>query len=126
MSNGERELHAFAAVFTVGNVGRSLEFYVARLAFREHFRLGDPIEYAIVERDSVSIHLMPASQAPGSLGRSSIYVFAEDVDRLHDELQRRGCPIEIAPTDFSYGMREMSVRDPDGNRTTFGQESKAG
>jgi hypothetical protein len=28
----------------------------------------------------------------------------------------------VPPTDFSYGMREMSVRDPDGNRITFGQQ----
>jgi hypothetical protein len=27
--------------------------------------------------------------------------------------------------DFDYGMREMSLRDPDGNRITFGQEVKA-
>ena len=35
-----------------------------------------------------------------------------------------GCPIEVVPEDFSYGMREMSVRDPDGNRVTFGEEIK--
>jgi len=28
---------------------------------------------------------------------------------------------KAAPADFFYGMREMSVRDPDGNRLTFGQ-----
>jgi hypothetical protein len=28
---------------------------------------------------------------------------------------------EAPPGDFFYGMREMSVRDPDGNRLTFGQ-----
>jgi uncharacterized glyoxalase superfamily protein PhnB len=67
---------------------------------------------------------MPASEAPETLGRSSIYVFAADMDRLHAELQAMGCPIELPPTDFFYGMREMSVRDPDGNRITFGQEVK--
>jgi hypothetical protein len=44
---------------------------------------------------------------------------------LHDELRGRGCASEVAPADFSYGMREMSVRDPDGNRLTFGCEIKA-
>jgi hypothetical protein len=48
-------LNAFAAVFTVGDVGASLGFFVDRLGFREHFRLGDPPSYAIVERDAVSI-----------------------------------------------------------------------
>jgi catechol 2,3-dioxygenase-like lactoylglutathione lyase family enzyme len=117
------KLNAFAAVFTVGDVAASLGFYLGRLGFHEHFRLGDPPSYAIVERDAVSIHLMPASEAPETCGRSSIYVFVADVDRLHAELQALDCPIEAPPADFFYGMREMSVRDPDGNRITFGQEA---
>ena len=115
------KLNAFATVFTVGDVAASLGFFLGRLGFREHFRLGDPPSYAIVDRDAVSIHLMPVSEAPESCGRSSIYVFVTDVDRLHTELQELGCSIEVPPTDFSYGMREMSVRDLDGNRITFGQ-----
>ena len=120
----ERKLVAFAAVFTVSDVGRSLEFYLGRLGFREFFRLGDPPSYAIVERDAVSLHLMPASQEARGLGHSSIYVFAAGVDALHDELCALGCAIETVPADYDYGMREMSVRDPDGNRITFGQEMK--
>jgi len=123
-SSEPRKLVAFAAVFTVSDVGRSLEFYLRQLGFQEFFRLGNPISYAIVERDAVSLHLMPASQEARGLGRSSIYVFAADVDELHGELQARGCPIETTPMDYSYGMREMSVRDLDGNRVTFGQEVK--
>jgi catechol 2,3-dioxygenase-like lactoylglutathione lyase family enzyme len=126
MAAGEtRKLVAFAAVFTVADVGASLAFYVDRLGFLVHFQMGDPIDYAIVERDAVSIHLMPPRQhGAASVGRSSIYAFTVDVDALHDELRSNGCGIEIPPTDFFYGMREMSVRDPDGNRITFGQEVK--
>jgi hypothetical protein len=119
-----RKLLAFAAVFTVSDVGRSLEFYLGQLGFREFFRLGDPPSYAIVERDAVSLHLMPASQEARGLGRSSIYVFVA-VDALHDELRALGCAIERAPADYDYGMREMSLRDPDDNRITFGQAAKA-
>ena len=118
-------LKAFAAVFTVADVAASLGFYLARLGFREHFRLGDPPSYAIIERDAVSLHLMPASEAPESCGRSSIYVFVTAVDQLHTELHALGCPIEVPPADFFYGMREMSVRDLDGNRITFGQEASS-
>jgi len=38
---------AFAAVFPVSDVLRSLDFCLGRLGFREHFRLGDPFSYAI-------------------------------------------------------------------------------
>jgi catechol 2,3-dioxygenase-like lactoylglutathione lyase family enzyme len=124
---GVRQLVAFAAVFTVADVAASVAHYVERLGFRVQFRLGDPPSYAIIERDALSLHLMPARESPGTLGRSSVYVFVADVDALHDELRGRGGPIEVAPADFDYGMREFSVRDPDGNRLTFGREvAKAG
>jgi hypothetical protein len=40
------------------------------------------------------------------------------------ETAQLGCTIETAPADYDYGMREMSVRDPDGDRISFGQEVK--
>jgi catechol 2,3-dioxygenase-like lactoylglutathione lyase family enzyme len=115
-------LAAFASVFTVTEVASSLRFFIDRLGFKIHFQMDDPPTYAIIERDSVSLHLMPSSQEARGLGRSSIYVFVAGVDALHDELRGRDCPIERAPENYFYGMREMSVRDPDGNRITFGQE----
>jgi len=42
-----RSLVAFAAVFPVSDVLRSLDFCLGRLGFREHFRLGDPLSYGI-------------------------------------------------------------------------------
>lgn len=118
-------LVAFAAVFTVAEVPPSLRFFTDRLGFKIDFQMGDPPSYAIIERGAVSLHLMPKSQDPRGLGTSSVYVFVAGVDALHDELKGRGCPIEAAPETLSYGMREMSVRDPDGNRVTFGEEIKA-
>jgi catechol 2,3-dioxygenase-like lactoylglutathione lyase family enzyme len=117
-------LQSFSSVFAVSNVGRSLAFFMDKLGFRAEFRMGDPVEYAIIERDMVSLHLMPASRDPAALGQARVYVFTAGVDALCDELKALGCPIEVAPKDFSYGMREMSVRDPDGNRLTFGEEVK--
>jgi uncharacterized glyoxalase superfamily protein PhnB len=119
---GQGRLTGFSAVFTVRDVAASLAFYVDRLGFAAQFAMGDPPTYAIIERETVSLHLMPASQDPAGIGRSSIYVYVDDADALHAGLVAMGCPIEIAPEDFFYGMRETSVRDPDGNRITFGAE----
>ncbi|MDP3545936.1 MAG: VOC family protein [Phreatobacter sp.] len=119
---GQGRLTGFSAVFTVRDVAASLAFYVDRLGFSVQFRMGEPPTYAIVERETISLHLMPASQDPAGLGTSSIYVYVDDADAVHAGLVAMGCPIEIAPEDFSYGMRETSVRDPDGNRITFGAE----
>jgi uncharacterized glyoxalase superfamily protein PhnB len=123
--SGERpRLQAFAVVFTVRDPRAALRFLVERMGFTEQFRMGEPVSYAIADRDAVSIQLMPESQSPDTLGRGTIYVFVAGVDALHDELRALGCSIEMAPKDCFYGMREMSVRDPDGNRITFGQEIK--
>jgi len=119
---GQGRLTGFSAVFTVRDVAASLAFYVDRLGFSVQFRMGEPPTYAIIERDTVSLHLMPASQDAAGLGTSSIYVYVDNVDAVHAGLVAMGCPIEIAPEDFSYGMRETSVRDPDRNRITFGAE----
>jgi catechol 2,3-dioxygenase-like lactoylglutathione lyase family enzyme len=113
-------LTAFAGVFGVSDVETALAFYRDRLGFAVQFRMGEPASYAIVERGAVSLHLMPEGQDPAALGRGRLYVFVDDVDALHAGLVAAGCPIEVEPTSFGYGMRECSVRDPDGNRITFG------
>jgi uncharacterized glyoxalase superfamily protein PhnB len=46
-------------------------------------------------------------------------VLVDDVDGLHDELLHRGVRIDLQPTDQTWGNREMSVRDPDGNSIRF-------
>lgn len=123
MGEGDDRLRGFSAVFTVRDVGASLAFYRERLGFAVQFQMGDPPSYAIIESGPVSLHLMPVSQSAAALGLSSIYVYVRNVDGLHRDYVARGCPIEVPPEDFSYGMREMSVRDPDGNRITFGAET---
>jgi predicted enzyme related to lactoylglutathione lyase len=113
-------LTAFAGVFGVRDVAAAIAFYRERLGLAVQFTLGEPPSYAIVERGAVSLHLMPEGQDPAALGRGRLYVFADDVDEVHAGLVAAGCPIEVAPETFGYGMRECSVRDPDGNRITFG------
>ncbi len=115
-------LQSFAAIFTVADVTRALSVYVGRLGFVEQFRVGEPPSYAIIDRDNVSLHLMAGERAPDNVGRSAIYVFVDNADGLHAEFIARACPIEEPPADYDYGMREFSLRDPDGNRITFGQE----
>jgi catechol 2,3-dioxygenase-like lactoylglutathione lyase family enzyme len=107
-------------VFGVTHVEAAIAFYRDRLGFSVQFRMGEPATYAIVERGAVSLHLMPERQDPAALGRGRLYVFTDDVDALHTGLVAAGYPIEVAPQTFDYGMRECSVRDPDGNRITFG------
>lgn len=110
---------AFASVLVVADVGRSIAFYRDVLGFRVHFTMGDPPGYAIVERGAVSLHLMPKARAPAAQGQGQIYIFVSDVDAIEAEVEARGAVITERAKDYDYGMREMGLRDPDGNHLTF-------
>jgi uncharacterized glyoxalase superfamily protein PhnB len=57
------------------------------------------------------------SLRPGSFGA---YVVAEDIDGLHARIAAAGAEITQAPHDTDYGSREFALRDPEGNRWSFG------
>ena len=116
-------LRALAAVLTVADVARSIDFYVQGLGCVECFRVGDPPDFAAVERGALVVNLMPTDRAPASLGQASLHVMVTGLDALHAEMAGRGVAIEVPPTDFWYGLREFSLRDPDGNRITFAEEA---
>ena len=45
---------------------------------------------------------------------------SDDVDALHAESVAKNVPIHIAPVDQTWGMRDLYLRDPDGNSVRFG------
>lgn len=114
-------LHRLSAVLVVADVARAIGFYVERLGCAECFRVGDPPHFAAVERGALVVNLMPESRAPAALGQGQLHVMVSGLDALHGEMAGRGVVIEVPPTDFDYGLREFSLRDPDGNRLTFAQ-----
>jgi uncharacterized glyoxalase superfamily protein PhnB len=47
------------------------------------------------------------------------FFWVTDVDQLHEELAARGAVVQLPPTDQTWGIREMGIRDPDGNVLGF-------
>jgi catechol 2,3-dioxygenase-like lactoylglutathione lyase family enzyme len=119
------KLLAVSAIFSVADVAAAIAFYRDRLGFDVQWRDdAEPPGYAIVFRGAASLHLQPASRngaAAAAKGRSTLYVWVDDVAALHDELDRAGCPIEVPLCETPYGTRELGVRDPDGNGLSFAQ-----
>jgi len=118
-------LRRLAAVFVVADVAASLDFHVGKLGCAECLRVGNPPDYAAVERGALRLDLMPAARAPAARGQGQVHVMVSDVDGLHAEFAGKGGAVEVPPTDFSYGLREFSLRDPDGNRLTFAKPLEA-
>jgi len=58
-------------------------------------------------------------------GMSLVDLTVEGLDQLHQELSARGAPVLSAPEDQPWGMREFSIRTPDGHRIRFGESISA-
>lgn len=54
---------------------------------------------------------------PGTFGA---YVVVEDPDALYARVRRAGAEIVDDLHDTDYGSRDFSIRDPEGNRWSFG------
>ena len=115
------------------DIKRSLAFYVDVLDFAvEQAPDPDPesfmSRYAYLQRDGDGMHL--SSHAGDGVFGNLVYVRVDNVDALYTHFVERGSQttdaddypaLTIPLTDQTWGMREFSVRDPDGNKLTFGQ-----
>ena len=118
------EVHAFrvAPVFFVENVRRSIDWYRAALGWDEGFvwpeGSADP-DHGSVCLDDAVIHLSRCTD-PDKRRPAHAYVFVRGVDAYGAALVSRHVEIE-GPETLEYGMREVAVRDPDGNHLCFGE-----
>jgi len=110
-------------VLHVNNAAVAEEFYCRRLGFRPEFGVPadgtrrDPCYLGLV-RDGAVLHL--SSHAGDGVVGGVAYLLVDDVDALHAELRQKDVRIHVGPTDQTWGMREVYVRDPDGNSIRFG------
>ena len=120
MSDDVVFFHA-ASVFQVRDLQASVSFYRDQLGFEVVFTWpeeGDAI-HAGVSRGGVNIHLSRCESE--TLDRSSIYVFLRGVDAYAAAIEAAGGTLDAGPQSHDYGMRELSVKDPDGNVISCGQ-----
>jgi uncharacterized glyoxalase superfamily protein PhnB len=107
---------------------KAKEFYCDFLGFKidfEHRFAADLPLYLQVSRDGVAVHLTEhhGDVTPGGAVRIEV----DDIDALHAELTAKNYKyarpgIEEQP----WGYREVSVKDPFGNRVTFAQDMQDG
>ena len=115
-------------VLHVGSSVAAEAFYCARVGFQRRFAYrvdeakDDPC-YMGLMRDGVWLHL--SSFSGDGVAGGVVYVVVDDVDALHAEFTAKAVPIDLEPTDQTWGNREMYVRDPDRNSLRFVQEHKA-
>ena len=106
-------------VFFVEDARRSIEWYTRVLTFRVLFDYG---EYAGIGLDGAHIHLAQRSAPDGVRLKGGCYLLLESgLDEFVAAIVADGQALTAPLRDHDYGMREATVRDPDGNDIYIGQ-----
>lgn len=117
------------------DISRSLDFYTGVLDFSI---LQPPdtdpnsfmSKYSLIERNACRVHLS-SHEGDGAFG-NVIYVRVDDIDPLYRAFVANGLnthnpevypSLRIPPVEQTWGTKEFSVSDPDGNKITFGCQS---
>jgi uncharacterized glyoxalase superfamily protein PhnB len=108
-------------VFHVASSAAAEEFYCGKLGFRREFtyRPGheqDPCYIGLI-RDEARLHV--SSFRDDGVAGGLVYLGVDDVDRLYEELIRKGVVVDTPPMDQTWRNREMYVRDADRNKIAF-------
>ena len=99
------------------DIGRSVEFFVAKLGFTKAY--ADPGAYGIVTRGPVAIHFWACSDRRIAEA-TSCRIRVEGIDELHARCLAEGIVHPNAPLQRKpWGTVEFAVLDPDGNLVTF-------
>jgi lactoylglutathione lyase len=123
---------AFPVVYA-SDVGRTARFW-ERLGFTRFYQLpgdGEP-GYVALRRGDAELAVVAGEWTRDQYGlsvgdgpRFEMFVYADDVDRLFDDLRAEGITVLRDPADMPWGERIASIADPDGNPVTLANERPA-
>lgn len=106
-----------SAVFHVTDIEKAIEFYTENFGFEVDFRHG---AYVGLSVGDVCLHLSSFYPYKNNTGHGNLYIFFEEVDDLYNRLVKAGVEFYFPIGDRDYGMRDFSVKDPDGNQIGLG------
>jgi uncharacterized glyoxalase superfamily protein PhnB len=119
----------------VRNVEASLKFYSEILGLEKAMSVPEELPYvfAAVSNGSVEIFFNDqktvAAEYPklaASIGASlTLYMEVDDLQAVHDRVQKGGAKISMPVTDQFYGMREFAFEDTDGYTITIAQRANS-
>jgi predicted enzyme related to lactoylglutathione lyase len=116
-SNPE-QFYQGAPVLLVPDVAATAAFYRSVLGFKSDPGAETP-EYTVVWRDNAALHLALGEQAPRGV---RVFFWVRDVNALYEDVIRQGGAIDVPIETRPYGIRDFSIRDPNGIVVVLGQD----
>ena len=111
-------------VLAVRDLRASTQFYMNALGLQRDF--GDGSDgWSFLSRDGFKVMLgeCPDDRPAGELGSHSYvaYLIVEGIDALYHDVAAHGAEVISEPTSEPWGLREFTIRTPDGHRIRFGE-----
>lgn len=113
-----KQFYQGSPLLTVSDVAATADFYRNSLGFKTDPG-GETPEYSVVWRDNAAVHLALGNEPPTGV---RIFFWVRDVNAFHSEVVERGVAINVPIETRSYGVRDFSIRDPNGVTLVFGQD----
>jgi GNAT superfamily N-acetyltransferase len=109
------------AILAVADVAATVRFYRDMLGFTGEWLWGEPPDFGGVSWGKVSLMFCLAPDLAGKVEGHQHYFFVTGIDRLHERHRHHGVPVVSPPGDKPWGLREYTVRDPNGYHLRFGE-----
>lgn len=110
-------------ILRIFSLEKAREFYLDFLGFKldwDHMFEPDTPVYMQVSRGEMKLHL--SEHHGDSVPGSAVFVYVSGLDWFHRELnEKKYRHMRPGIVEQSWGMREMAVIDPFGNRIRFGE-----
>jgi catechol 2,3-dioxygenase-like lactoylglutathione lyase family enzyme len=117
------KMNRITPMLPVRSMPASVEFY-EKLGFaveerndQWHWARLSSGDYSLMLDESINLH-------PGVPRTSVLYLYPDDIAEFHQQVRRNGLDVPDLEVTF-YGMTELRIEDPDGNRLWIGQKATA-
>ena len=111
------DVEQYHATLPVKDLSAAIDFYTSRLGFHHAFTWGEPAAMAGMNLGETQLFL--STGAPASPG-CALYFVIGNADELYEFHRAKGVNVVDPPGDRTWGLRDYTVRDPDGHALTFG------
>jgi predicted enzyme related to lactoylglutathione lyase len=118
-TNNPEQFYQGAPVLLVPDVSATADFYRKILGFKADPGTDTP-EYSVVWRDNAAVHLAKGEHAPTGV---RVFFWVKDVNALYEQVIKQGATVAVPIGTRPYGVRDFSIRDPNGVEVVFGQDS---